>query len=102
MPIGLSPPGARDPPFWPILTSLLTLPFPWKVVPAEPPDCLRCFTALCWVHMEEGNGPRRCPEASRRTPRTGGGGTVPNGGCWASLTAGGLIVVCHWAAFMLP
>ena len=63
-PIGLSPPCALPFPAWPILTSLLTLPFPWKAVPREPPDS-PCFTALCRVHKEEGNCPHCWPGASK-------------------------------------
>ena len=44
--IGLSPPSALTPPFWPILNSLHSLPFAWYVVPTKPPDCT-CFTTLC-------------------------------------------------------
>ena len=45
VPIGLSPPCALPPPPWPILPSLLTLPFPWSAVPTQPPD-FPCFDAL--------------------------------------------------------
>ena len=37
------------------LTTLLPFPFPWSVVPTEPPD-LPCFTSLRRVHAEEGKG----------------------------------------------
>ena len=47
VPIGLSPLCALPLPAWPILTSLLTLPFPWAVLPTEPSDC-PCFAVLCW------------------------------------------------------
>ena len=43
------------------------------VVPTEPPDFC-CFTALCRVHVEEGNGP--CC-----WPRHGGGGGAPTQKC---------------------
>ena len=38
VPIGLSPPCDLALPAWPILTSVFTLPFPWVIVPTEPPD----------------------------------------------------------------
>ena len=62
-----------------ILTSLLTLPFLWEVLPTEPPDC-PCFTALCRIHPDEGNCPHHWPSASKSTPHTSGGGPLPNGG----------------------
>ena len=49
VPIGLSPPSDLPLPPWPILPSLLPLPFPREVVPTEPPD-FPCFTAPCRVH----------------------------------------------------
>ena len=59
-PIGLSQPCALPLPPWTIFPSLLTLPFPWYVVPMEPPD-FPCFTALCRAHTEEGNHPHPWP-----------------------------------------
>ena len=97
-PIGLSPlcPALSLNPFppqttlcplpaWPILTSLLTLCFPWEVVPTEAPDCPR-FTAPCRV--QEANRPRRWPGASKWTPQTAGGGSLPNGGCFLRSSGG--------------
>ena len=55
VPIGLSPPGTLDLPVLPVLTSPPFLPFPWWVVPTEPPDC-PCVTALRPVYTE-GGGP---------------------------------------------
>ena len=46
----LSLPGLASPP-------ALSLPFPWEVVPTEPPDC-PCFTAPCQARTEQGTGPR--------------------------------------------
>ena len=48
----------------------------------ELPDC-PYFTALCRVHTEEGNYPRRWEGASKWIPHTGGGGSLPNGSFWA-------------------
>ena len=73
-PSGLSPPCGLPLPAWPILTSLHALPFPWYVVPTEPPDCPG-FATPCRVHTEEGNGPRRWPGAPKRTPPWGWGGS---------------------------
>ena len=58
VPIGLSPPCVLPLPPWPVFPSLLPLPFPWSVVPTEPPD-FPSFMALCQVHTEEGNCPCR-------------------------------------------
>ena len=79
MPIDLSPPSAPGLayPYPSTHTS-----FPWSVMPTEPPD-LPWFTASCRVHTKEGNGPHHWPRESRRTPHAGGGGALPNGGCWA-------------------
>ena len=66
----------------PTVPSLLPFPFLWSVVPTEPPD-FACFTALCRVHTEEGNIPRRWPGASKRSSQTGGEGPLPNGSLWA-------------------
>ena len=46
VPILLSPPCVLPPPPCPILPSLLSFPFPWLVVPTEPPEFPH-FTALC-------------------------------------------------------
>ena len=54
----------------------------------SPQDC-PCFTAPRRVHTEEGNGPRRQPGASQRTPLPhrryvgAGGGAGGGRGCWA-------------------
>ena len=82
VPIDLSPPFVLPRPPCPILPSLLPFPFPWYVVPTEPPD-FACFTALCRVHTVEGNSPRRWPGASKRSSQTGGEGPLPNGCFWA-------------------
>ena len=58
---------------------LLTLPFPWSVVPTEPPDC-PYFTTLCRVRTEEGSCPRHWPGASKWIPHTSAGGLLSNGG----------------------
>ena len=55
---------ALPPPAWPALSPLHTLPFPWKVVPAEPPDG-PCFAALCRPPP---------PPTHTRVWRGGGGG----------------------------
>ena len=52
MPIGLSPPCALPLPAWPTLASLLTLPFPWSVVPTEAPDCLRWHCSVSGPHTQ--------------------------------------------------
>ena len=54
VPIGLSPPCVLPLLPWPVFPSLLPFPFPWEVVPTQPPD-FPCFTAPCRVHTEEGN-----------------------------------------------
>ena len=64
---------------WPIRTSPLPLPFHREGVPVEPRD-FPCFTALCRVRTEEGNGPRHWPGASQWAPPCR---PLPNGGCWA-------------------
>ena len=64
------------------LTTLLPFPFPWSVVPTEPPD-LPCFTSLRRVHAEEGKCLRRWPGASKRPSQAGGEVPLPNGGWWA-------------------
>ena len=55
------------------LTTLLPFPFPWSVVPTEPPD-LPCFTSLRRVHAEEGKCLRRWSGASKRPSQAGGEG----------------------------
>ena len=66
----------------PLTTPSLSTPFPWSVVPTEPPD-LPCFTSLCQVHTEEGNCLRRWPGASKRPSQAGGEVPPPNGSWWA-------------------
>ena len=65
--------------FCPIFPSLLPFPFPWSLVPLDFP----CFTALCQVHTEEGNCPRRWLGVSKRSSQPGGEGPLPNSGFWA-------------------
>ena len=86
----------------PNLPSLLSFPFPWSVVPTEPPD-FPCLTALCRVHTEEGNRPRRWPGASKRSSRTGVEGSLPNGGFWAlgCPLAGSFTLQWHITTFCL-
>ena len=74
MRIGLSPSSALDLPVWPILSSYTPL--------VGCANVARC-PALCQVYTEEGNGPRQSPGASRRTPHTSSGGTLPHGSFWA-------------------
>ena len=64
------------------LTPLFSVPFPWSVVPTEPPH-LPYFTSLSRVNAEEGNCLRRWPGASKRPSQAGGGVPLPNGGGWA-------------------
>ena len=66
-PTGRSPPCVLLLAPCPIFPCPLPFPFPW-----EPPD-FPCFTALCPVHTEEGNSPRRWLGASKRSSQTGGG-----------------------------
>ena len=78
----LSKSHASDSLHWHSLQVLTTLPFPWRAVLSEPLDCLS-FTALHWVHTEEGNGPHHWPRASRRTLHTNSAGTPLDGSFWA-------------------
>ena len=64
------------------LSPLLPFPFPWSVVPTEPPD-LPCFTSPHRVHAEEGECLHRWPGASKRPSQAGGEVPLPNGGWWA-------------------
>ena len=77
----LSSPSLLTPPSFPLGGCALDFP---------------CFTALCRVHTEEANCPRRWPGASKWTPHTGGGerggrgGGIPTRGVWDRVESGSL------------
>ena len=83
MPIGLSPPCAVPLPACP--THLPTPPSLPSAGCANRAPGLSLFCCAVSGSHGKGNSLHRWPGASRRTPDTSGGGTLPNGGFWATM-----------------